>query len=70
MPLTDAVVVMTDQLQLPKNTRKGLLRMGLKPVSLGNQMLFAFKCITLVHAQIDAAAPILKRDDQSDHKPY
>lgn len=56
MPLTDAVVVMTDQLQLPKNTRKGLLRMGLKPVSLGNQMLFASQCITLVHAQMDAGS--------------
>ena len=54
MPLEDAVVVMTDQLQLPKNTRKGLLRMGLKPVSLGNQMLLASQCITLVHAQMDA----------------
>jgi tRNA (pseudouridine54-N1)-methyltransferase len=47
---------MTDQLQLPKNTRKGLLRMGLKPVSLGNQMLFASQCITLVHAQMDAGS--------------
>ena len=56
MPLADAVVVMTDQLQLPKNTRKGLLRLGLKPVSLGNQMLYASQCITLVHAQMDAAS--------------
>ena len=56
LPLEDAVVVMTDQLQLPKNTRKGLLRMGLKPVSLGNQMLFASQCITLVHAQMDVGS--------------
>lgn len=48
-PIETGVFALTDQLVMPKNTVKGLIRKGLSPISLGKTMLYASQCITLIH---------------------
>lgn len=53
-PLTASdVYVMTDHTPMPKNTFKSMARQGVKPLSLGPQMLHAAQCITLIHNEHD-----------------
>jgi len=47
-PVEDGVFVLSDQLVMPKNSRKGLVRKGFLPVSLGKTMLFASQCISVI----------------------
>ena len=51
-PLARAVFILTDQLALPKNTQKGLIRKGVTSLSLGTQMLFASQCISVLHSRL------------------
>jgi tRNA (pseudouridine54-N1)-methyltransferase len=51
-PLARAVFILTDQLSLPKNTQKGLMRKGVTSLSLGTQMLFASQCISVLHSRL------------------
>ena len=47
-PVEDGVFVLSDQLVMPKNSRKGLVRKGFLPVSLGKTVLFASQCISVI----------------------
>jgi len=47
--------ILTDHIPMPKNTMKGLERLGAEKVSLGAKMLFASQCIVLLHNEMDHA---------------
>ena len=47
------VFVLSDHLAMPKKSIKGLIRRGLKTLSLGKQMLFASQCVVLLHDALD-----------------
>jgi len=49
----DPVFVLSDHLAMPKNSVKGLMRKGLKAISLGRKMLFASQCVVLIHDELD-----------------
>lgn len=49
----DPVFVLSDHIAMPKNSVKGLIRKGMKTISLGRKMLFASQCIVLIHDQLD-----------------
>ncbi|QDQ40055.1 tRNA (pseudouridine(54)-N(1))-methyltransferase TrmY [Legionella geestiana] len=49
------VFVLSDHLEMPKNSIKGLLRQGATRLSLGRRMLFASQCIVLLHHEMDRA---------------
>jgi len=51
-PIESGVFVLTDQLAMPKNAQKGLVRKGCKLISLGKRVLFASQCISLIHGAI------------------
>lgn len=50
-----ACFVLTDHLPMPKNSLKGLERLGAAKLSLGPKMLFASQCILLIHNELDHA---------------
>ncbi len=50
---SDPVFVLSDHLAMPKNSIKGLMRVGLKTISLGKKMLFASQCVVLLHYELD-----------------
>jgi tRNA (pseudouridine54-N1)-methyltransferase len=52
-----ACFVLTDHLPMPKNSLKGLERLGAAKLSLGPKMLFASQCILLIHNELDHATP-------------
>lgn len=52
------VFVLSDHLEMPKNSIKGLLRQGAARLSLGRRMLFASQCIVLLHHEIDRTSPL------------
>jgi tRNA (pseudouridine54-N1)-methyltransferase len=45
--------VLTDHIPMPKNTLKGLERLGARRLTLGPRMLFASQCIVLIHHELD-----------------
>ena len=47
------VFVLSDHLAMPKNSVKGLMRKGMKAISLGRKMLFASQCVVLIHDELD-----------------
>lgn len=47
------VFILSDHLAMPKNSVKGLIRRGLKTISLGKKMLFASQCVVLIHYELD-----------------
>ena len=47
------VFILSDHLSMPKKTMHGLKRHGVKPISLGNKMLFASQCIVLINYEMD-----------------
>ncbi len=47
------VFVLSDHLAMPKNSIKGLMRHGLKTMSLGRKMLFASQCVVIIHYELD-----------------
>jgi len=47
--------ILTDHIPMPKNTMKGLERLGAEKLSLGAKMLFASQCIVLLHNELDHA---------------
>jgi tRNA (pseudouridine54-N1)-methyltransferase len=51
----NACFILTDHLPMPKNSLKGLERLGAAKLSLGPKMLFASQCILLIHNELDHA---------------
>jgi tRNA (pseudouridine54-N1)-methyltransferase len=51
--LSNPVFILSDHLDMPKKTVKGLERKGVALLSLGSQMLFASHCVTLLHYELD-----------------
>lgn len=49
------VFILSDHLAMPKNSIKGLVRHGLKTISLGKKMLFASQCVVLINYELDRA---------------
>ncbi len=47
--------ILTDHLPMPKNSVKGLERLGAEKTSLGSKMLFASQCVLLIHNELDQA---------------
>lgn len=47
--------ILTDHIPMPKNSMKGLERLGTGKISLGSKMLFASQCVVLVHHELDDA---------------
>ena len=47
--------ILTDHIPMPKNTLKGLERLGAEKLSLGSKMLFASQCVVLIHYEMDHA---------------
>jgi len=45
--------LLTDHIPMPKNTLRGLERLGAKKLTLGSRMLFASQCIVLIHHELD-----------------
>lgn len=45
--------VLTDHIPMPKNTLRGLERLGAKKLALGSKMLFASQCVVLIHNELD-----------------
>ena len=45
--------MLTDHLPMPKNSLKGLERLGADKTSLGPKMLFASQCVLLIHNELD-----------------
>lgn len=60
-PLRDRTIagnpcfILTDHLPMPKNSLKGLERLGAEKASLGPKMLFASQCVLLIHNELDHA---------------
>jgi len=52
-----ACFMLTDHLPMPKNSVKGLERLGAEKTSLGPKMLFASQCVLLIHNELDQAKP-------------
>jgi tRNA (pseudouridine54-N1)-methyltransferase len=52
-----ACFMLTDHLPMPKNSLKGLERLGAEKTSLGPKMLFASQCVLLIHNELDQAKP-------------
>jgi len=50
-----ACFILTDHLPMPKNSLKGLERLGAEKTSLGSKMLFASQCVLLIHNELDQA---------------
>ena len=48
-----ATFILSDHLPMPKNSIKGLERLGAKKISLGPKILFASQCVVLVHNEWD-----------------
>ncbi len=51
----NACFMLTDHLPMPKNSLKGLERLGAEKTSLGPKMLFASQCVLLIHNELDQA---------------
>jgi len=49
----NACFMLTDHLPMPKNSLKGLERLGADKTSLGPKMLFASQCVLLIHNELD-----------------
>jgi tRNA (pseudouridine54-N1)-methyltransferase len=49
--------ILTDHLPMPKNSLRGLERLGAEKLSLGPRMLFASQCIVLIHNELDQGMP-------------
>lgn len=47
--------ILTDHMPMPKNSLKGLERLGAEKLSLGSKMLFASQCVLLIHNELDHA---------------
>lgn len=47
------VFILSDHLAMPKNSSKGLERLGVKTLSVGETMLFASQCVVLLHNEMD-----------------
>jgi tRNA (pseudouridine54-N1)-methyltransferase len=47
--------ILSDHLPMPKNSLKGLGRLGADKISLGPRMLFASQCVLLIHNELDHA---------------
>ena len=47
--------VLTDHMPMPKNSLKGLERLGAGKLSLGPKILFASQCVLLIHNELDHA---------------
>lgn len=45
--------LLTDHIPMPKNTLRGLERLGASKMSLGSKMLFASQCVVLIHYELD-----------------
>lgn len=45
--------LLTDHIPMPKNTLRGLERLGATKLSLGPKMLFASQCVVLIHYELD-----------------
>ena len=45
--------LLTDHIPMPKNTFHTLDRLGAKKITLGSKMLFASKCVVLIHHELD-----------------
>ncbi|MBS0193415.1 MAG: tRNA (pseudouridine(54)-N(1))-methyltransferase TrmY [Proteobacteria bacterium] len=45
--------VLTDHIPMPKNTIRGLERLGARKLALGSRMLFASQCVTVIHHELD-----------------
>jgi tRNA (pseudouridine54-N1)-methyltransferase len=45
--------MLTDHMPMPKNSAKGLERLGAEKISLGSKMLFASQCVLLIHNELD-----------------
>ncbi|RDI36674.1 tRNA (pseudouridine(54)-N(1))-methyltransferase TrmY [Aquicella lusitana] len=52
---SNPVFILSDHLAMPKKSVKGLIRHGLKTISLGKKMLFASQCVTILNYELDRA---------------
>jgi tRNA (pseudouridine54-N1)-methyltransferase len=48
--------LLTDHLPMPKNSLRGLERLGASKLALGPKMLFASQCVVLIHHELDRQA--------------
>ncbi|UTW45007.1 tRNA (pseudouridine(54)-N(1))-methyltransferase TrmY [bacterium SCSIO 12696] len=46
--------LLTDHIPMPKKSFNSLKRLGAEKISLGNTMLFASQCVTLIHHYLDS----------------
>ena len=49
----DPVFILSDHLEMPKNSIKGMERRGAQRISVGERMLFASQCVVLIHNELD-----------------
>jgi tRNA (pseudouridine54-N1)-methyltransferase len=47
--------LLTDHIPMPKNSLRGLERLGARKIALGSKMLFASQCVVLIHYELDQA---------------
>jgi tRNA (pseudouridine54-N1)-methyltransferase len=48
-----ACFLLTDHIPMPKKVFNSLERLGAKKIALGQRMLFASQCVTLIHSELD-----------------
>ena len=49
LSIPDPVFLLSDHLAMPRKTVAGLERLGVKPVNIGPELLFASQCVSVVH---------------------